>query len=91
MTSGKVELIEPSVLILGILSDEGCALGSITPLLPNLIPFLMQLVENQYSILRSTTLWTLSQFTDFISENQEISETFFRLACQRMTDEDPNV
>jgi hypothetical protein len=46
MTCGKVELIEPSVLILGILSDEGCALGSITPLLPNLIPFLMQLVEN---------------------------------------------
>jgi len=69
MTSGKVELVEPSVLILGILSDEGCALGSITPLLPNLITFLMQLVENQYSILRSTTLWTLSQFTDFISEN----------------------
>jgi hypothetical protein len=27
MKSGKVELIEPSVLILGILSDEGCALG----------------------------------------------------------------
>jgi transportin-1 len=91
MTSGKVELIEPSVLILGILSDEGCALGSITPHLPNMIPFLMQLVENQYSILRSTTLWTLSQFTDFISENEEISESYFRLACQRMTDEDPNV
>jgi hypothetical protein len=51
----------------------------------------MQLVENQYSILRSTTLWTLSQFTDFISENEEISESYFRLACQRMTDEDPNV
>ena len=69
MKSGKVELIEPSVLILGILSDEGCALGSITPFLPNTIPFLMQFVENKYPILRSTTLWTLSQFTDFISEN----------------------
>lgn len=69
MSSGKNELIEPSVLVLGIISDEGCALGSITPHLPNIIPFLMAFVDSKYSILRSTTMWTLSQFTDFISEN----------------------
>jgi hypothetical protein len=41
MSSGNNELIEPSVLVLGIISDEGCALGSVTPHLGNIIPFLM--------------------------------------------------
>jgi hypothetical protein len=70
MGSGKNELIEPSVLVLGIISDEGCALGAVTPFLPNIIPYLMQFVDSKYQYLRSTTLWTLSQFTDFISENE---------------------
>ena len=91
MASGNNELIEPSVLVLGIISDEGCALGAVTPFLGNIVPFLMQFVESKYPYLRSTNLWTLSQFIDFISEDEQMSEAYFRLACQRMTDDDSGV
>jgi hypothetical protein len=63
MSSGKNELIEPSVLVLGVISEEGGALNSILPTLSSIVPFIMAFAESPYSILRSTTLWTLSQFT----------------------------
>ena len=53
--------MEPSVLVLGIISSEEGAIEAIKPHLGGLVPYLMELTSNSsYAVLKSTTLWTLS-------------------------------
>lgn len=63
MASGKNELIEPSILVLGIIAGDA---GVEIPNLGMIVPFLMQFLQSQYSILRATTLWTLTKFFPWI-------------------------
>ncbi len=65
MSSGNNELIEPSVLVLGIISGtEGVEI----PNQLGIVTFLISLMQSDYSVLRSTTLWTLSKYTQWIME-----------------------
>lgn len=68
MSSGRNELIEPAVLVLGIITEED------TSRMQNcegIIAFLLNLLQNQYSVLRSTTLWTLSKYSSWTMKNAQ--------------------
>ncbi len=88
MASGKSELIETAVLVLGTISSQEGAIGAITPHLEQIIPFLVQFTNNEFPILRSTSLWTLSKYTDWIVQNPQASADYFKLLCQKMIDKD---
>lgn len=51
----------------------------------------MEIVKNNNELIRSTTLWTLSQFTLWISRDQPLLEDYVTILCQRMVDSDQNV
>jgi len=51
----------------------------------------MEMVKSNSELLRSTTLWTLSQFTKWISNDKAILEEYVTILCQRMVDHDQNV
>ncbi|TNV74224.1 hypothetical protein FGO68_gene12531 [Halteria grandinella] len=89
ISSGNAELMEPSVLVLGIISGvEGVQI----PNLQGIVPFLMKLMANQYSVLRSTTLWTLSRFAEWIMQDGgDLGEQMLRIVCTSMTDSDATV
>ena len=67
MKSNNVELSEPAILVLGAISDPDGAYGVIKIHLDNLVPYLLEFLNNNNELLRSTTLWTLSKFTDWIA------------------------
>jgi hypothetical protein len=71
--------MEPSVLVLGIISEEDSI--EALPNLDQFIPFLLSLAHNPYSILRSTTLWTLSKYTALILTNEELTSEFIKTVC----------
>jgi len=60
-------LIEPAVLVLGAISDPDGAYGVIKVHLDNLVPFLFETLNSNSELLRSTSLWTLSKFTEWIA------------------------
>ena len=51
----------------------------------------MEVLNNTNEIIRSTTIWTLSKFTDWIAHNDKILEEYVTMLCQRMIDHDSNV
>jgi len=57
---------EAAILALGAISEPEGALQAIKPHLSNLVPFLMEEFRNSNDIVRSTTCWTLSKFSDWI-------------------------
>ena len=91
MGSSNPELIEPAVLVLGIICDEDGAISAVIPHLESIVPFLLTLTSNPYTILRSTVLWTLSRFTRLIVENKHISTQYITILCQRMLDTEAQV
>lgn len=91
LKSQQVELIEPAVFVLGAISQQDGAYSSIQIHLQNLVPYLMEMVKSNSELLRSTTLWTLSQFTKWISKDKAILEEYVTILCQRMVDHDQSV
>ena len=83
--------MEPAILVLGAISDADGAYGVIEIHLQNLVPYLMEVLNNPNELVRSTTLWTLSKFTDWIASHEKIIEEYLTMLCQRMIDHDQNV
>ena len=74
--------MEPAILILGAISDPDGAYGFIQIHLPNLVPYLMEVMNNNNEVIRSTTLWTLSKFTEWIiSQSQQMIEDYLSMLC----------
>jgi transportin-1 len=74
--------MEPAILILGAISDPVGAYGFIQIHLPNLVPYLMEVMNNNNELIRSTTLWTLSKFTEWIiSQSQQMIEDYLSMLC----------
>ena len=73
MSSGKNELIEPSVLVLGIILEDDF---SGIPNIEGIVTFLMSLLQNQYPVLRSTTLWTLSKLSSWTMQNPQYQSPY---------------
>jgi transportin-1 len=90
LKSQQIELMEPAILVLGAISAPDGAYGLIQIHLTNLVPYLMEILNNNNEILRSTTLWTLSQFSDWIGSQYQLDE-YLTMLCQRMNDSDQNV
>ena len=59
--------MEPSILVLGAISDQDGAYQVIKLHLGNLVPYLMEVLNSTNEIIRSTTLWTLSKYSGWIS------------------------
>ena len=84
--------MEPAILILGTISDPDGAYGFIQIHLPNLVPYLMEVINNNNEIIRWTTLWTLSKFTKWIiTQSEAMIDEYLTMICQRMTDTDSDV
>lgn len=80
--------MEPAILVLGAISDPDGAYGVIQIHLQNSVPYLMEVLGNNNELIRSTTLWTLSKFTDWIAQQQSLLEDYLTMLCQRMIDND---
>ncbi|CDW78644.1 transportin-1 isoform 1 [Stylonychia lemnae] len=91
MKSQNPDQIEPAILVLGAISDSDGAYGVIKIHLDNLVPYLLETLNSNNELLRSTTLWTLSKFTDWIAKNDEYIEIYINILCQKMIDQDQNV
>lgn len=55
---------EAAVLAIGAIA-EGCFNG-LYPLLPEIVTFLLPLLEDKFPLIRSITCWTISRFSKFI-------------------------
>lgn len=73
--------MEPAILVLGAISDLDGAYGVIQIHLQNLVPYLMEVLNNTNEIIRSTTIWTLSKFTDWIAHNDKLLEEYVTMLC----------
>ncbi|XP_042471730.1 transportin-1-like [Zingiber officinale] len=58
---------EAAVLAIGAIA-EGCING-LYPLLPEIVKFLIPLLDDKFPLIRSITCWTLSRFSKFIIQN----------------------
>ena len=76
LKSLQPELIEPAILVLGAISDPDGALNVIKIHLDNLVPYLLEAIKSPSEIVRSTTLWTLSKFTDWIASSDNFLEPY---------------
>jgi len=83
--------IEPAILVLGAISDPDGALNVIKIHLDNLVPYLLEAIKSPSEIVRSTTLWTLSKFTDWMASSEKVLESYVNALCQKMIDQDQNV
>eukprot|EP00347_Sterkiella_histriomuscorum_P007650 403348104 len=91
MKSQNPDLIEPAILVLGAISDSDGAYGVIKIHLDNLVPYLLEALNSNNELVRSTTLWTLSKFTDWIAQSDRYMEIYINNLCQKMIDNDQNV
>ncbi len=55
-----------AILALGAISDSDGALDAITPHLSSLIPFLLDELDNNQGLVRSSALWTLSKYNEYV-------------------------
>lgn len=78
--------MEPAILVLGAISDMDGAFNMISYHLPNLVPFLMEVLKNNSELIRATTIWTLSKFTDWIARDPALLDEYLKVLCQRMID-----
>ncbi|XP_078163255.1 transportin 1 isoform X1 [Carex rostrata] len=60
---------EAAVLAIGAIA-EGCING-LYPLLPEIVTFLIPLLDDKFPLIRSITCWTLSRFSRFIIQSVE--------------------
>eukprot|EP00850_Spirogloea_muscicola_P005565 SM000025S08460 [mRNA] locus=s25:911945:919476:+ [translate_table: standard] len=60
---------EAAVLALGAIA-EGCING-LLPVLPQLVTFLLPLLEDKHPLVRSITCWTLSRYAKFIIQGEQ--------------------
>ncbi len=58
---------EAAIMVLGAISDPDGATNAIRPHLSSLVPFLMELFSDTHEVVRATTCWTLSKFSEWIS------------------------
>ncbi|KAK1442774.1 armadillo-like helical protein [Babesia gibsoni] len=66
------EVNESAVLVLGAIA-RGCAYG-MTPYLPKVIQYLIELTRHRKPLLRSIACWCLSRFADWIYHEQNEKE-----------------
>lgn len=71
LQSENEEYQEAAILVLGCIADEDCAYDVIESHLDHLVPFLISKLDSQSNELLSTTCWTLSKFSDWISQTEE--------------------
>eukprot|EP00850_Spirogloea_muscicola_P004833 SM000021S06466 [mRNA] locus=s21:568140:575673:+ [translate_table: standard] len=60
---------EAAVLALGAIA-EGCING-LLPVLPQIVTFLLPLLEDKHPLVRSITCWTLSRYAKFIIQGEQ--------------------
>lgn len=88
MKTGIPELVEPAILVLGAISDPDGAYKAIAVHLSNLIPYLMEALNSSNEIMRSTTLWTVSKYSEKIAENEKDLGDYVTIICHKMIDHD---
>lgn len=88
MKTNNPEEVEPAILVLGAISDQDGAYEAIKIHLDNLVPYLFVQLDSNNDVVRSTTLWTLSKFTDWIAASDKFLETYITYLCQKMLDND---
>ena len=81
LKSQEIDQMEPAILVLGAISDMDGALNMISYHLPNLVPFLMEVLKNNSELIRATTIWTLSKFTDWISRDATLLDEYLKVLC----------
>ena len=54
---------EAGVLILGTICDEDGCLSLYEPQMANIVPFLLEELKAESTLIRATTLWTLQKFS----------------------------
>jgi transportin-1 len=67
LKSQQIDQMEPAIFVLGAISDPDGAFNLILIHLPNLVPYLMKVLANTNEVIRASTLWTLSKFTEWIA------------------------
>jgi transportin-1 len=78
---------EAAVLALGAIAP-GCA-EDIEPHLPNLVPYMLSLLNHQQAVVRQITCWTLSRFAGWaarLESKQQFFEPILDGVLQRMLD-----
>ena len=63
---------EAAVLAIGAISD-GC-MDVVTPHLPDLIPYLISLLEDQEPVVRTITCWALGRYSSWASHLQNLND-----------------
>ena len=71
----SLDMKEAAILALGATCDQDGCYGQIREHLDTLVPFLVQELDSESELIRSTALWTLSKFVKWTAETQS-NESF---------------
>jgi hypothetical protein len=88
LKSQQIATMEAAILVLGAIGDPDGAYGALSVHSEHIIPFLMQILNTASEIMCSTTIWTLSKFTDLIVANDKLLQDYISHICQRVLDND---
>ena len=62
---------EAGILILGTICDEDGCLNLYEPQMTVIVPFLLEELKGNSSLIRSTTLWTLQKFSSWTARETD--------------------
>ena len=66
-----MDLQEAGILVLGIISDEDGCLPYIEPHLSQLVSYLVQQLQSESTLIRSTSLWSLQKVSSWTAQTLE--------------------
>ncbi|CAD6192567.1 unnamed protein product [Caenorhabditis auriculariae] len=72
---------ESGILALGAIA-EGCMDG-VTPHLNELVPFLLEMLQDKKPLVRSITCWTLSRYCAWVVNDENAQKHYFQPVLQR--------
>jgi len=68
MASSDEQVNEAAIMVLGTITDPERGIDHLRDEIPNLVAYLIPKLSSSYFITRSTTVWTLSRFSNWIIE-----------------------
>ncbi|CAI2383216.1 unnamed protein product [Moneuplotes crassus] len=84
---------EASIVILGAICEENGPTVQLEQHLSTLVPLLFNFLSSEHSKIKISTTWTLSKFSDWISNNtaEEEMTVYVEKLCVLMKDSDPEL
>lgn len=93
LESNNNDQIEAAILALGAISDQDGSYYKIETHLITLVPFLIQKLDSESKDVRATTCWTLSKFSEWISncDSEQVFIMYINKLVEKIADPEESV